>query len=143
MPRAKKTMGGSPAQKIDATPNQTYGNAKVQEALQKSMPAPQVNQQLVAPRSQPAPSQAGAPVPGTRPQANLSDVMEQIRGQGGLLYAPDDRPQLPVTDGLSTGPGRGTEALQPGSSLGRTLQTLASRTGDSFFLELATKANLR
>lgn len=135
MPRSRKTASGAPAQPVSAMTGQQYGRAVQQEALQQAMPVPASNA--------PATTASPQPNPTGRPQLRPEDAMKLISGMGGLLSAPDDNPSLPVTDGLSTGPGRGPEAIQPASSLGRTLQMLSTRTGDPFFLELAVKANLR
>lgn len=138
MPRARKTMAGQPGQPVNAVQGQTYGEGVAQENLQRAMPAPQATgPQAVQPSvSTPGPESQPAPRP------SLEDIMGNIRGQGGLLYAPDDKPQIPVTDGLPTGPGRGPEAFSGQSSTGRTLRRLAAQTGDQFFLELAAKANM-
>lgn len=145
MPRAKKTATGAPAQKIEAITGQTYGEAKQQEMLQKAMPAPN---QMAAPapaRPQANPQQQQQPQevaqsPAAQPRLSLAEAMQRISGSGGLLTAPDDNPNLPVTDGLSSGPGRGPEALTYGSTLGNTLRMLANQTGDPIFTELASRA---
>ena len=144
MPRAKKTAMGAPAQKIEAITGQTYGDAKQQEMLQKAMPAPN---QMAAPsptRPQTSPQQQQpqevSQAPTARPRLSLAEAMQRISGSGGLLTAPDDNPDLPVTDGLPSGPGRGPEALTYGSTLGNTLRMLANQTGDPIFTELASRA---
>lgn len=142
MPRSRKTAAGTPAQPIQAMTGQQYGRAREQEALQRAMPTPAVPASAV-PRAEQRPAIAPSGATRPRPQMSPQEAMSLISGMGGILTAPDDNPGLPVTDGLSTGPGRGAEAFRPASSLGRTLETLASRTGDQFFLELAVKANLR
>jgi hypothetical protein len=139
LPRAKKTIGGVPGQAVQAIQGQTYGEATRQEALQKTMPAPNAEAPMPqAPTATPtAPQPPMEQVP--QPRLSLQDAMEQIRGRGGVLSMPDDNPSLPVTDGLMTGPGRGPEALMANSTLGNTLRRLANQTGDPIFRELASK----
>ena len=146
MPRAKKTPAGLPGQPVQRVPNQTYGDAKDQVALQRQMPTPDLRTTTIpaplanAPTQQSQPDQPTVNAP-VQPQRSMQDVIAEISGRGGGLYAPDDRPQVPVTDGLRFGPGRGPEALRVESSIGRTLQQLANATRDPFFLELLTKVN--
>lgn len=147
MPRAKKTMAGTPGQKIQAISGQTYGEGVRQEELQRTMPAPQTPGPTTATRPIPAaptaqaeaavPSEQSAPMP--QPRMSLQEAMQRIQGTGGILRAADDNPNLPVTDGLPTGPGRGPEALMANSHLGNTLRRLATQTGDPIFRELASK----
>jgi hypothetical protein len=144
MPRAKKTIAGSPGQKIQAVAGQTYGDGVRQENLQKTMPAPnvQAERRLIPapPTDQSAPPTNGADaVPLQRPSLSFAEAMQQVQGAGGILRAPDDNPAIPVTDGLATGPGRGPEALMGTSILGNTLRRLAIQTGDPVFNELLTK----
>jgi hypothetical protein len=140
MPRARKTTGGQPGQPVQAVTGQTYGDAKIQETLQKAMPAPNAIQPIASSlpvqQVEQPPSNPNAAQTAARPV----DLMSILQGQGGILRAPDDRPSVPITDGLSTGPGRGPEALGISNSLQRTLSSLANRTGDPYFLELAAKA---
>lgn len=133
MPRAKKTLAGTPGQKVEAIKGQTYGEGVQQERLQNAMPAPNAPQ--IQASAQPAePAQP-------RPQISFQDAMNQVSGMGGILRAPDDRPSIPVTDGLASGPGRGPEALMGSSALGNTLRRLAVQTGDPVFNELISKVN--
>lgn len=132
-------MGGAPGQAVQAIQGQTYGEGVKQEALQKTMPAPNAGASTPqAPTAAPAAPQPQAEQT-PNPRLSLQDAMEQIRGRGGVLSMPDDNPNLPVTDGLMTGPGRGPEALMAGSTLGNTLRRLANQTGDPIFRELASK----
>ena len=136
MPRAKKTMAGTPGQPAQPITGQTYGEAKTQQMLQEAMPAPAVR----GPQTPTTPTQA--PQPQAQEQAQrpqLADVINMLRGQGGVLTAPDDQPGVPLTDGLSTGPGRGPEAVRTDLPLANTLRTLAMRTGDPVFYQLAAK----
>lgn len=151
MPRAKKTMAGQPGQAVQAVTGQTYGDARRQENLQRAMPAPKVQssmsvQSQARPQmpqtqmpSQPSTSTEQTPV--ARPRLDQQQVVERLQNVSGILTAPDDRPNLPVTDGLSTGPGRGPEALRtvPNRS-GQIFRQLSAQTGDPIFAELAYKA---
>lgn len=144
MPRAKKTPLGAPAQKIQAVPGQTYGEGVRQEALQKAMPAPNVpgptapTGQVQAPRQ----SAQQAVSPEQRQQQNFARIVEALRGSGGMLRQPDDRPKSPVTAGLPIGPGPGPEVLGQGNRMGNTLRRLAIQTNDPLFAELASKIGL-
>ena len=137
MPRARKTMSGEPAQKVAPITGQTYGDAKQQEMLQETMPAPKVGAAQVAAAAGEATTPSEPPAP--RPPV---DIAAAIRGAGGLLSQPDDRPTTPVTDGLSSGPGRGPEALTRNTQMGNTLRRLALQTNDPIFYELASKIGL-
>lgn len=141
MPRAKKTQGNYEPQPVERVPNQTYGDAKQQIALQQQMPTPNL---AIPPR--PTTTVASAPTQQETPQeltqpTNITDVVSRLSGNTGILYAPDDQPQTPVTDGLRFGPGRGPEVMNVQSSMARTLQQLANNTRDPFFLELLAKVN--
>lgn len=132
-------MSGAPGQAVQAIQGQTYGDAARQEALQKTMPAPNAGVQATEPPTAgPAPEQPQTPE-APAPRLSLQDAMQRISGRGGLLTAPDDNPALPVTDGLMSGPGRGPEAMMANSTLGNTLRRLANQTGDPIFRELANK----
>lgn len=143
MPRAKKTAQGSPGQPVEAFTGQTYGEGARQEELQRSMPAPNV-EQASAPRPPSTQPQAVSESAQSqqRPRASFADVTAALQGMGGILRAPDDKPTVPITDGLSTGPGRGPEALQRSTQLGNTLRRLAMQTNDPIFAELASKIGL-
>lgn len=139
MPRAKKTMAGMQAQPIGAITGQTYGEGVRQEDLQRSMPSP--SQPTMRAPSQPQ-AQAQAEEPTQAPRMSLADAMASIAGSGGLLREPDANPTVPVTDGLATGPGRGPDMATYGNPLGDTLRRLARETGDTVFVELASRARL-
>lgn len=103
------------------------------------MPAPNVDAQATqVSTTTPEQSPVQAPAPQT-PRLSLQEAMQQIQGRGGVLSMPDDNPAMPVTDGLTTGPGRGPEAIMASSTLGNTLRRLANQTGDPIFRELASK----
>lgn len=143
MPRAKKTAQGSPGQPVQAFAGQTYGEGERQEELQRSMPAPNV-EEVSAPRPTPVQSQEVSETgqPQQRSRTSFTDVTAALQGMGGILRAPDDKPTVPITDGLPTGPGRGPEALQRSTQLGNTLRRLAMQTNDPIFAELASKIGL-
>lgn len=138
MPRSRKTAAGTPAQPVQAMTGQQYGKAREQEALQQAMPVPAVPTTL-APRAQQQPASEVPVAPQPRPRMAPEEAMAFLSGMGGILTAPDDNPALPVTDGLSTGPGRGPEALSGQSALGDTLRRLAFQTNDPVFLRLASR----
>lgn len=136
MPRAKKTLAGGQGQGVKPVTGQTYGAAKTQQMLQEAMPAPAAPQ-MKAPTPAPQPQQSQQQPMAARP--NPQDILSQLRGQGGVLTAPDDRPNVPITDGLATGPGRGPEAFSTRSPLKSTIETLAMQTGDPIFYQIAAK----
>lgn len=142
MPRARKTMAGGQGQPAVAFTGQTYGEGKKQEELQRAMPAPKVEQSTAPSRS---PEPVDVPVEDEMParqRMSPEQAMQFISGQGGLLTAPDDKPNVPVTDGLPTGPGRGTEALRGTSQMGNILRRLGMQTGDPTFMQIAAKIGL-
>lgn len=119
MPRAKKTISGNNPQKIEAIQGQTYGEGVRQENLQRVMPAPQ-SPEVTAPSAQASPeTQPQTQAPATQ---SFEQIAQQVRGAGNLLRQPDDRPDLPVTDGVASGPGRGPEVLNRSTQLGNTLR---------------------
>ena len=149
MPRkakARRTLGGDPAQPIDPVPGQTYGMGQEQMDLQRQMPAPNVQQpppsRPPAPRPQ-TPAQAqqqpGAPVPAPGGELDIAALAQHLSGKLGLLEQPSERPNEPITAGLTRGPGPGPEALQvrSGSPTLQTLENLYQATGDDIFLRLA------
>lgn len=144
MPRAKKTAEGSPGQMVQAVAGQTYGEGRRQEELQRAMPTPNVQQQSQVARATTAaqPAQQTPAEPQPRPRASFDEITAALQGMGGMLRAPDDKPALPITDGLPGGPGRGPEALQRSTQLGNTLRRLALQTNEPIFFELASKIGL-
>lgn len=148
MPRAKRTAQGAPGQMVQAIQGQTYGEGKRQEALQRAMPTPNVQAEQQSSAQFSTPVQTGPQntqseeVTPVRQRASFQEITSALQGAGGLLRAPDDRPTVPVTDGLPTGPGRGPEALQRSTQLGNTLRRLAMQTNDPVFSELASKIGL-
>lgn len=137
MPRAKKTASGAPAQKIEAIKGQTYGEGVMQERLQQTMPAPNKVAQMpqVSQGSQPAP-QVEKPSENTAPkeQINFSDLKNSLQGQGGVLFAPDDQPDVP----FNQMPTRQERA----NKLGSMMRDLSAKTGDPIYQYLANKSGM-
>lgn len=144
MPRSRKTAAGTPAQPVEAMTGQQYGRARQQEALQQAMPTPQVSSPQIPvapPQTISGPSEMPSQTPQVPQRMSPLEAIQMLRGQGGLLTAPDDNPAIPITDGLSTGPGRGREVRNTESALGDTLRRLAMQTNDPVFMELASKVS--
>ena len=143
MPRTARptTQRGAPAQPISATPGQVYGAGVEQMAMQRVMPAPNMQSPAagIPQGAPPAPSAAG-PVDPARVMALAAGLKEQT----GLLTAPTQRPNEPITAGLSRGPGPGPEILAApsGSPSGDILRRLSQSTGDPQWAELARKAQM-
>lgn len=137
MPRAKKTASGAPAQKIEAIKGQTYGEGVVQERLQQTMPAPNRVAQMpqVSQGSQSAP-QVETPSENTAPQQqmNFSDLKNSLQGQGGVLFAPDDQPDVP----FNQVPTR----QERSNKLGAMMRDLSAKTGDPIYQYLANKSGM-
>lgn len=143
MPRARKTISGAKAQPLSPIPGQMYGAGVEQQRLQKAMPTPQVQASKPGiPTGQPAspPAQASAPAP----TANMGMLAQAMRDKVGLLRDGSQRPNEPVTTGLTRGAGAGPEALagMKQSPLGDTLRELSVVLGDPYFAQLAQKARL-
>ena len=135
MPRAKKTASGAPAQKIEAIKGQTYGEGVVQERLQQTMPAPNKVAQMpqVSQGSQPAP-QVETPSENIAPQQqmNFNDLKNSLQGQGGVLFAPDDQPDVPFNQ-MPT-------QEQRSNKLGSMMRDLSKKTGDPIYQYLADRS---
>lgn len=83
-------LRGAPS--IPSVPQgQPYGAVKAQEAVVASTPA--------------------QPMPGAQPPTGRPPVMP---GSLGAFNRPTERPDIPITNGLATGPGAGPEALGAG-----------------------------
>lgn len=137
MPRARKTQSGAPAQPTpDSVPGVRYGEGVEHQQLHEALP-PAANRDA-APQGNSAPQ--GSPVP----QATPEQVIAQLQGAPLGMLTATQRPNEPITAGLSTGPGVGPNALHRGTTpLGRTLANLAARTGNDNYALLARKAGLR
>lgn len=151
MPRGKqkRTATGAVAQQVKSVPGQRYGEGVDQQAMQRQMPAADLQATNAAMlRSAGAPSAAALPPtagmpPGQPPTgADLAALMQQI--PAGLLTG-TQRPREPITAGLSQGPGPGPEmlgALRTVTPMRRMLEQLSNRSGDPYFRELADRARL-
>lgn len=137
MPRTRKrTYSGDPAQRPSATAGQQYGKGVQEMALEKAMPAPNLNQAPSAPRQ--APQQQ---------PFSLQDALAQAQGlggSGGLLQQPTGRPNEPLTAGLTQGPGPGPGVLSypRATPTGAWMRMLAQTTGDPTLQEIADRANV-
>jgi hypothetical protein len=142
MPRARKTLTGAPARPNVPIAGQTYGAGVDQQQLEASMPTPA--RQAAAPNPQPQPQPQQQQAPQQQPydhQAALA-AASQLSDQTGLLKGDTNRPNEPITAGLTRGPGPGPEALgmTRGSPTGDLFRRLSAATGDPFFADLAAKA---
>lgn len=158
MPRQRKTLGGDKAQPAVPVAGQEYGMGVQQMQMQKAMPMPQVQSgpravgdQVVTSAQQGAQSAGAAVVQAHAPMgpdgiaATHAAAMQAAQGhadQTGILTLPTQRPNEPVTAGLTRGPGPGPEALGivHGSPAGDILRRLTASTGDPMFAELARRA---
>jgi len=146
MPRGKqkKTMAGVPSQNIESVSGQRYGEGKAQTQMQKMMPAPdemQAEQQrrpnvpAQQPQPQPVPQQVA------RPRVDPQQYLAQLP-TGLLKQAPSQG--VPVTNGLSSGPGAGREALRGTVSKKpsvRMLHHMYRRTGNRLYLDMMDRFN--
>lgn len=160
MPRkARQTITGQPAQPISPVPGQMYGMGVEQQRLAEALPTPAI---------QPAGPGVGSDITGAGAVAGAYNGAEtgqptvspeqarveryqqavaaaqQLRGAAGILTRPTDRPDVPVTNGISSGPGAGPEILarRVGTPTGRRLRELSQLTGDPIFQQLAERARL-
>ena len=141
MPRKRKTMSGDPAQKIASVPGQRYGEGQDQQDMQQAMPAPDIASVAID-------SATGGASPinqVARPQVDPAAISAYLGANNPGLLVEDDNPDIPVTSGLSSGPGNGPEALgafAANTPLARTLRRLAQETGNPLFNRLAERAGL-
>lgn len=149
MPRAKKTLAGGQGQASQVIKGQTYGEGVQQQALQATMPAPQANTGVTVPRAQPSqeqPAVESAPdTAGVQQQKpDLAALLQQLKGVGGQLNAPDDQPDKPFNYGLEGGPGSniGNPMKPYVNRTGQIMRELSARTGDPIFANLAAKGRL-
>lgn len=141
MPRNRKTQSGAPAMPAPKIAPQTYGQGADMQQLDEAMPAPNMQ---AAPAPSPGPGgTVDAAAPGSVDHLAVLGAAQQLGGQTGLLTRDTNRPQEPITAGLSRGPGAGPEALgmTRGTPTGDILRRLSASTGDPMFAELARKAN--
>ena len=143
MPRAKKTMSGTPGQGVQAIKGQTYGQGVAQEALQRAMPTPNVASQTEIPRGNIVENPNNTPVQQTpTSQISIEDAQKMVSGLGGVLNAPDDQPNKPFTTGLNAPYRLGASA--PGfvrrNKIREQMMRLSEITGDPIFMDLADKS---
>lgn len=130
MPRRSKPAGGGQpnGQPVQVATGQEYGAATQQREAQQQVPL----------------HQAPAPVD---PMAAAAQAAAPVPFEMGLLRAPTEAPDEPLTAGLTAGPGAGPESLvMQHAAAGRTSSTLeqiATATGDPFFAALAQRARAR
>lgn len=139
MPRDRKTQSGMPAMPAPKIAPQTYGQGAEMQTLDAAMPAPNMQAATV-----PSPGTDAAPgSPAPPDHMAVLGAAQQLGNQTGLLTQDTNRPQEPITAGLSRGPGPGPEALGMvrGTPTGDILRRLSASTGDPMFAELARKAN--
>jgi hypothetical protein len=137
MPRAKKTLSNQPAQKVEAIKGQTYGEGLVQKQLQQSLPAPNMVGNAPTPSSGgAAPAQVDMPQENSQPKQpmDLAALKSQLQGQGGVLFAPDDQPNVP----FNTQPTK----QERENKLGAIMRELSAKTGDSIYAYLADKSRM-
>lgn len=96
MPRKKKD--------VPVPRNRPYG-----ERARNEQAVGMIDQGQTPPGGSPPESMPGAPGGHTDPMA----VAQQTSLRAGLLGGPSRSPNIPVTDGLPVGPGRGPQALTP------------------------------
>lgn len=139
MPRKRKTMSGEDAQNIGSVPGQRYGEGQDQQALQRAMPAPDM--QANVPTGGP-PVFAGAPSI-ARVNPDPMQVQQFLQTSKPNLLGGTRNPDQPVTAGLSTGPGPGPEVLMRNTTpMRRYLERLSADTGNPKWKMLAQKAGL-
>lgn len=145
MPRARKTLTGDPARPNVPIAGQTYGAGVDQQQLETSLPTP--NTASNTPLSAAVSPNQGQTAPNSAPAAPYNHeqalaAASQYADQTGLLLSDTNRPNEPITAGLTRGPGPGPEALglTRGSPTGDLLRRLSAATGDPALAELAMKA---
>lgn len=76
--------------------------------------------------------------------ATILERAKAMQGRAGLLTRPTERPNEPITAGLSTGPGPGPSVMQArtGTPTGDTMRRLSALTGDPYLAELARRARV-
>ena len=149
MPRGKKrtTQSGADAQSVKSVPGQRYGEGVEQQQLQRNMPAPDLASEGV-PTGGPPPEMMETVGPPVMPSAppDPAQVEQFLGANKPQLLSGTQMPQVPVTDGLSGGPGRGPEALVQARAvtpIARYLQNLARDTGNKKWAYLAERAGLK
>ncbi len=132
MPR--KGKGGN--QPVADIPNQPYGMGKELHDMQAQQPLPSISDPSV-----PMPERGS-----TSPADVLAQAQEFAGPMPSVLGAHSNRPGEPVTTGLRSGPGAGTETLH-GQTGRRNLRAdlfeqLAAQSSDPRIAELARRARM-
>tara|TARA_R110000868_G_scaffold172746_4_gene408744 strand:+ start:4844 stop:5281 length:438 start_codon:yes stop_codon:yes gene_type:complete len=145
MPRGKKreTQSGADAQTVKSVPGQRYGEGKEQQELLRAMPAPNLaDAPMPGASAQPMPP--GVPVMPSAP-VDPAAVQTFLGENNPSLLSGTQQPRTPVTDGLSSGPGRGPEAIraQAVTPIARYMQQLSADTGNKKWARLAERAGIR
>lgn len=114
---------------LQAAPGQTYGARQAQLQAQHAVP--------MAPQPGTPPTPTGAPQPQQGPPIPP--------GAFGDLHRPTERPYEPVTTGINSGPGAGSEVLPQGgqitgNALSSTLAQIAQQSGSQAIRALAMHA---
>lgn len=136
MPRGKPrtTQAGDPAQKIASVPGQRYGEGVDQQAMQRAMPAPDMQAATA-----PSPAAPVTPMPPVDPMA----IQDYLGAHNPAMLAGTQMPDQPVTAGLSRGPGPGPSAIAgPRTPTSRWLMRMAEDTGNPKWKRLAEQAGL-
>lgn len=140
MPRVRKTAAGTNAQPVQAFTGQQYGEGARQEAMQRAMPVPA---ERPVSAMQPSTPVEGAGEPAQRPPVDFARLQEALRGVGGVLRQPDERPDVPFTQTLNDPAEMMKLNMMPSiNRTGEIMRELSRRTGDSTFADLAAKAGL-
>lgn len=131
MPRAKKPGGSGNRTDLLAAPTQP---------IQVATGLPYGQHQQLA-QEQAAVPLGGGPI---NPVAQAMPAAQEHNFTPVDLFGPTNRPNEPVTAGLSVGPGPGPEVLHgPSSKPSDTFDMLALQTGDPAMADLAQAARVR
>lgn len=126
-------------QKQQVAPNLPYGQGVEQARAMKAVPLPDKRTPVAAPQAPPAPQPA--------PRFSMEQMMAAAQGMPGFdrgLLQQGPPTALPVSAGLSTGPGPGPEALNlPRNPTVQVFRQVYEATGDPWFLELARRIGLQ
>lgn len=136
----------------DAAPSPGYGQGQALREAGARMPDHQAETDAVVAQGVAAARQRAAHLVPQQPPAPPPDVMDigtaaaaAMPATPGHFSAPTQRPGVPVTTGLPSGPGAGPEALGTASSVAAAnplWKALADATGDQYFLDLARRSGL-
>lgn len=136
-------MRGDAAQSPQDIPGQQYGAVVAGHQLQQSLPTPQVDPGSVAPVA----GQVPTPPPSQgQPAQPIGDPFAAAQSMPGPqpLFGASQRPDEPVTAGLTRGPGPGPEVvgIQSRTPLGDMLRMMSDVTRDPSFAAMAMRSKL-